>query len=975
MLSQDTNTILQKTDQSLIETYLELQQKFEDEYGDKAIVLMEIGSFFEVYGVDNEEHTIGKPKEIAEILNLQLTRKNKTIAENSVKNPLMAGFPGAAFDRYVQRLIQEQAYTIVIIRQKGTPPNVTRYLDRIISPGVNFEYSLDHQDNFMTSAVIDRNKDIYSVGYAAIDVTVGKTVITEIHGTSEDPMRAVDELFQLLQTYRTKELMVGLLNQEITEPDIVRYLELYDDTQIRFTTTRHSVQYQNTLFAEVYAIESQLSSIEFLQLERSPLASEALAGLLNFVIEHDYTVVQQLNPPTHVQEGSFMYLGNSPLEQLNVMSDNPNELTIAKLVDFTTTSLGRRLLQERLAHPITDAHELRTRYALARELTHKAEVVQSALKNMYDIERIARRITLRRLHPFEINFLFDSLVATQAIVAELAGVNHPLATTMSGHAEEIDQCVSVIEQVYDLDRTTTMSTVTIQASFFKAGFNAELDSLVTAQAQLESQLAEVRHHIVQLVEAETGKPEGEYVTVKQLDKEGHYIHMTKSRYFLIQEQLANSVITVGTQEVPFSDFAVKVQTSNVKITGPVIDEISQAITVHQTKIAGLVKQLYEQQLLQFNTQFAEVLQQVVANIAAVDVAVSTVRAATALRLVQPEIITANDSPATLEMVDLRHPLVEQRQDGGIYVPNDVVLGGESQSEVNDRGMLLYGINSSGKSSLMKSVGVAVVLAQSGLFVPAKSMRFTIVQELFTRIVSRDHLEKGLSSFAVEMVELRNIFNRCSPHSLILGDEISHGTETVSAISIVGAAVERLLELQPLFIFATHLHQVLQLPEAETWQGVSSYHLAVHYDKQLDAVVFDRTLQPGSGSNIYGLEFAQSLDMDEQFISRALDIRKTLAREFHDLEMLTKQETSKYNKEVFLTSCAICQAPVDDTHHIEAQQLADDNGNIKHFHKDHKKNLIPLCKSCHQKVHAKKITVHGYVMTTKGIQLRYSDDYF
>ena len=976
MLSEETNKMLKNTDRSLIEVYLELQKKFEKEYGETAVVLMEVGSFFEVYGVDNEEEKIGKPKEIAEILNLQLTRKNKSIIENSAKNPLMAGFPGAAFDRYIQRLIQEQRYVIIIIRQKGTPPNVTRYLDQIISPGINFDYSLDHDDNFIASVVIDRNKEIYSVGFAAIDVTIGKTVVTEIHGTSEDPMFALDQLFQLLQTYRTSELVITRANDAIGEADIVQYLELYNDTHVRFNIKRQSIQYQNSLFKEAYGIESQLEPVEYLNLERTPLTSEALTLLLDVVIQHDYTVVQELCEPEHIQDGHYLYLGNNPLEQLNIVSQNMGEYTVAKLIDHTSTSIGRRLLQERLLHPITNANELKRRYALVEELTDQADDIQAELKAIYDIERIARRITLRRLHPFEINFLYDSLVAVQAIMKQISkGKEHPTLREMKGRKEKVDQCISVIQKIFDLDQTTRMSVVTIEKSFFKKGFNAELDALVSKKNHLEEQLELVRSSLIALLKKETGKEEEDYVQVKKLDKEGHYLHMTKSRYFLIEEKFKEAFVKLEAEnskkEYALSDFVVKVQTTNVKITAPVTDAISEKIIIIESKITALVKELYEEQLLQFNEQFAEILRQVIADIASIDVAISTVQSSRDLRLVQPEILTEVDT-AMLQFTDLRHLLVEQREENGIYVPNDLQLGNSSSDDIG-RGILLYGINSSGKSSLMKSVGIAVVLAQSGFYVPATEMKYTIVKELFTRIVSRDHFEKGLSSFAVEMIELRNIFNRCSPQSLILGDEISHGTETISAISIVGAAVDRLLEMKPLFMFATHLHQVLELPEAKKWRGVVSMHLAVHYDNEIEALVFDRKLQPGSGSNMYGLEFAQSLDMDDAFIQKALDIRKTLARDFHDLEMLTKKETSKYSKELYLTSCAICADPVDDTHHIEAQQLADENGNIEHFHKDHKKNLIPLCKSCHQKVHARKIIVEGYVMSTKGMQLKYQDN--
>jgi DNA mismatch repair protein MutS len=250
------------------------------------------------------------------------------------------------------------------------------------------------------------------------------------------------------------------------------------------------------------------------------------------------------------------------------------------------------------------------------------------------------------------------------------------------------------------------------------------------------------------------------------------------------------------------------------------------------------------------------------------------------------------------------------------------------------------------------------------------MRFTLVRELFARIIASDNIEKGLSSFAVEMVELKHIFTRASHRSLILGDEISHGTETISAISIISATILRLLEANALFLFTTHLHQLMDVPALKSITAMEPVHLKVHYDTEADVLVFDRTLQQGSGTSVYGLEFAQSLHMDKTFLRYAMNIRKELAGELNDLERLTKRHTSAYNKDVFLTSCAICTGQVDDTHHIHEQHTADSNGKIGHIDKDHTYNLLPICQDCHKDIHIGNIRVQGFVMTSAGLQLRF-----
>jgi DNA mismatch repair protein MutS len=273
---------------------------------------------------------------------------------------------------------------------------------------------------------------------------------------------------------------------------------------------------------------------------------------------------------------------------------------------------------------------------------------------------------------------------------------------------------------------------------------------------------------------------------------------------------------------------------------------------------------------------------------------------------------------------------------------------------------------------MKTLGICVVLAQSGFFVPAQSMRFTLFDSFFTRISGSDNIARGLSSFAVEMLELKNIFNRASSSSLILGDEISHSTETMSGLSIVASAILKLSNLKSIFMFATHLHQLPHIKEIEVLKNVMCLHLSVIFDEIQDKLIFNRRLSYGSGSSMYGLEYAKSLHMDKEFLSVANKIRKDLTDDYDTIERLSQKKVSKYNKDLYITSCAICGAKVDDVHHIQEQAKKDDNGFVKHINVNHKFNLIPLCKKHHKAVHDGYININGFVTTSKGLELHYTN---
>lgn len=937
---------------------------------------MEIGSFFEVYEVNNEQEQIGKAKEIAELLNIQLTRKNKSILENSVRNPLLAGVPSVSIERYLNRIIQSKRYTIVIVRQKGEPPQVKRYVDTIISPGTNFDYVQEPSENNIASLIIEQTRGLFSVGYSAIDVTTGKIMVNEIHSTGEDKTFALDELFTLLQSYQTTEVLLTFSGAKIDKEWVLSYLEIPNNYHYSFNQCRLKITYQNELLGRIYNIKSFLSPIEYLDLERYPLASESLALLCDFIIEHDPALIEKMYRPKFLTADRFVYLGNNALEQLGIISRNSNEKSLLSLIDQTSTAIGKRMLKERLLNPICDLGLLAERFDLSEKLMPNYQRFENLLKQIYDLERILRRIKLKKLHPFELNYLFTSLESVLTIFGEEQKESIEIDKNL---IEESADFIHYLSQTFNLDLCAKVSKSQINANLFYEGVYPAIDALVHEQKMQLYKVETIARHINSLFEGNRS----EYATVSYLESEGYFITMTKNRYALIEEELQKSFITIGERHHFFKDFSVKKLKNSVKITSELFEEISSSYIANQVKMIALVKKRYDESLEQIESRYALLLEQIITHVGVLDVAISNAKCAKIYRYTRPQIEPKSENPF-FEAIGLRHPIIESREENGIYVPNDIFLGERKsctlerpimfeETDADEvRGVLLYGINSSGKSSLMKSVGIAVILAQAGFFVPATQLRFTLFDKLFTRIVSRDNLYKGLSTFAIEMLELKNIFNRANRYSLILGDEICHGTETESALAIVASAVMRLHALRLFFIFATHLHQLTTLKEIEKLQSVVSLHLGVQYDEINDKLIYNRKLERGSGSSLYGLEFAKSLHMDETFIKDAYELRKKMSGEYSELELLKKRKRSKYNKSMFLTKCALCNKPVEDVHHIKAQVFSDKEGNIDHFHQNHRFNLIPLCKEHHKKVHEGKIFISGFVMSEDGLKLHYEE---
>jgi DNA mismatch repair protein MutS len=331
----------------------------------------------------------------------------------------------------------------------------------------------------------------------------------------------------------------------------------------------------------------------------------------------------------------------------------------------------------------------------------------------------------------------------------------------------------------------------------------------------------------------------------------------------------------------------------------------------------------------------------------------------------PILDSTRQSNSFVEAVALRHCLIEHIQQNELYVTNDVTL--------NASGMLLYGTNAVGKTSLIRALGIATVMAQAGLFVPCTSFTYKPYTAIFSRILGNDNIFKGLSTFAVEMSELRIILKMADERSMILGDELCSGTEMESALSIFVTGLIRLHEVKSSFIFATHFHEITEYDEIKALERLFLNHMAVRYDREKDCIIYDRKLKAGSGPRIYGLEVCKSLHLDNDFIESAYAIRNKYYPE-------TKGELSHgntiYNSNKIRGKCEICKNEIgEEIHHMQQQKDADANGFIGSFHKNHRANLLTVCENCHRDMHStneverkkkpspttRKKTTKGYVL--------------
>jgi DNA mismatch repair protein MutS len=348
----------------------------------------------------------------------------------------------------------------------------------------------------------------------------------------------------------------------------------------------------------------------------------------------------------------------------------------------------------------------------------------------------------------------------------------------------------------------------------------------------------------------------------------------------------------------------------------------------------------------------------------IDLAYSNVKCKQMYQYCRPDVKEGNSS--YLRVKQLRHAIIERINTNTKYIPNDVSL------DDTKHGMILYALNSCGKSSLLRSIGLCVIMAQCGMYVPCDEMELVPFESILTQVDLTDNLWKAQSSFISEMIGLRKILKMANKNTLVLSDELTKGTEVISATSIFTASVLNLVRKKCKFVFTTHLHDVAKLEEIQFNPKIRICHLSVRIENS--NIIFERQLKDGPSSELYGLEVARAVGLDADVMEMSFQIRNQLIQKKTDI---VETKRSKYNQQKIVNECEICgYKPVKktdiplDTHHIEFQCTANKHNIIKHYHKNAKFNLICLCKSCHTKVHNNQLEIRGYIHTTEGIRLQY-----
>lgn len=990
---------------TIIDDYLELQEKYEAKYGEKSIVLMEVGGFFEVYGVvtDSEpgaetaKRQRGKIYEVSEITNLNVSRKCDKQSPVSEKNPLMAGFPSASFDKWKDILLRH-GYTIIKVEQEmvSGKKEPVRKITEILSPGCHMDTTniTNHVMSIHIEEIQDHKsyKPLWFVGISSVDVTTGDSYIFETHSTTDDTYRAVDDIYRMVHMIRPTEVIIHII--EIQPSDKLK--SLIETIELSSTSTSVHVnlysrpeyshfqqsKFQNEFLRRVYPQTRMLTPVEYIGVERMPFALMSLIYLIQFCYEHNETYIEKWNKPTQWESSRFMECSYDAMEQLHIIPNSTKPSagiqSLWDVLDHTTTAMGRRKLRECLSHPILDTTELKWRYNVV-EILMKSRQYNELRKDMsmiMDTDRCHRRIALKMLHPhqwigLEVSHrLIHSVLTKFYRWIDAVDTNRVSTELLDALCESYNDYTSQ----FDMDKLVNVSKNQITHSIFPVGKYKEIDEIDEQIKADTRRIESIRAELSYLITGDRTKAVDGIIDWKSSERDGDYFSASTSRSNTLKDKLkmrtalnikvenpANpldtTIFTVSTSKFEFKGTA-----STTRITFPELDEIAHRRSRNESKMNRMCMDVYERVLTELSDKWYDTWKTVSHEIAVCDYLCSFAKSAAEYGYCRPS-ISARGEKSFLRVREIRHPIIERLSSVVEYVSNDVELGVEKA-----QGILLYGLNAVGKSSLMKSIGLSVIMAQCGSFVPATSFEFYPYTNISTRIQTRDNIFKGQSTFAVEMCELRTILKKASERSLVLGDELCSGTETTSGVAIVGATLVRLYEKKASFLFATHLHDLAKLEEVLECKGIRHVHLETTYDPATKKIIYNRKLKEGSGSAVYGLEVARALDLDNDFLELANSIRK---RRMGLQETLVDNRTSNYNARLIKHRCNVCSAETKEIHHIKEQHTADVYGMIDgKVHKNQLHNLVQLCEQCHEAVHHGGLVIDGWKQTSDGAELQY-----
>lgn len=802
--------------------------KTKEEYND-CILFYRLGDFYEMFFDD--------ALTVSRELELVLTGKNCGLEERAP----MCGIPHHAAAAYIPRLVTK-GYKVAICEQLEDPKQskgiVKRGVVKVITPGTFIDSNSNLENDNTYLMVISEYEDKF--GIAMSDISTGEFKTTSFNNIK---MSLLDEISKV----SPKEILVDInINEELLT-------EINNVLPVLITKK----DFNEFLVSKEELIE-QFSDLEVsgLTIERE-IPSKVL---LKYINETQKMSLTNINLLEQYEIINYMTIdGNSRrnLELTESIREKTKKGSLLWVIDKSATSMGGRTLRKWIDEPLIVKDEIEKRLSGVEEVFNSIgfnEDLRSALKEIYDIERIVGKISNKNVNAKDLLSLKSSLDKLPCIKELLKNTSSEL---LKGYYENLDELIDVRDLLNDSIKEDPGLGLK-EGNIIKDGYNNLVDELRESKLHGKEWIAALENR------------EREFTGIKSLKVGynkvfGYYIEISKSNY----------------NSIPEGRYIRKQTLANAERF------ITEELKVMEDKILGSEEKLINLEYSIF-VEIRDKIEEEISRLKKSARIISDLDGISTLALValendyiKPEINT----DGLIKIIDGRHPVVEKVIGKGDFVSNNTALN-QTDKEL----LLITGPNMAGKSTYMRQVALITLMAQMGSFVPATSANISICDKIFTRIGASDDLAGGKSTFMVEMWEVSNILKNATSNSLVLLDEVGRGTSTYDGLSIAWSVIEYITKNKDLrckTLFATHYHELVKLEGI--LPGVKNYSVAVK--KLKDSVVFLRKIVEGGADESYGIEVAKLAGLPENVINRAREI----------LEDLECKNTFDINK---VSSCSI-----------------------------------------------------------------------
>lgn len=819
----------------MLKQYLDIKHRHEDD-----ILFFRMGDFYEMFFDD--------AKVASKILDIALTARQNDVP--------MCGIPYHAAESYIARLIRA-GKRVAVCEQLETVPStgsiVRREVVRVITPGTLIESNLLGSDdnNYLCSVYL--GKDEIGLGFA--DVSTG-----DFHYLT------AQKNFELFRGEMTKYMPREVIFRAESMETDSKYLEYIKSRNI---TTGHLNEwnYDKDYMTDVICRTLEVHGIKGLGIE-TDIEIITVGSVLQYLGETQKTALKHIKNPQRIASRDTMHLDEATVSNLEIIrnqQDGTRNRTLFSLLNATKTPMGRRTLERNLLQPLIIKEKITERLDAVEFFYSRPELtsaINDQLKDILDIERLVSRFMMGRMLTRNFIALKQSLAAAMKIKLLLLeqGMGHAAAAAFHDKIVDLDKLVKRIHDTIDDEPALTPE----HGRVIRNGYLPELD-------RLHELKQDGKKWVLQYQEDEKSRLGINTLRVKYNKILGYYIEISKGQAGSAPKEYYRKQTLVGAERFTTDEL--------IKFEADILGSSDKITQIEEAEIEKLRLEILEHSREIQDTASATGYLDFICSLSAI---------AAENRFVRPMI---NDSNY-ISIKSGRHPVVEKYYTREVFIPNDILLDGES-SVIN----IITGPNMAGKSTYIRMCAILQLMMQTGSFVPAESADLSVADRIFTRIGASDNISRGESTFLVEMNETAGILNNATDKSLIIMDEVGRGTSTYDGLSIAWGVVEYILRyIKAKTLFATHYHELTSLGGKD---GIVNYNVLVK--ETLSSVEFLHRVVPGSADKSYGIHVAKLAGLPKTVVSRAAKILEKLEKTGADKKREIGDTTDSGQLEIFNAS--------------------------------------------------------------------------